>query len=206
MHFVLDFDHTIYDTGSLWDFWVELLGSVQIDKKTANEKGEEIFGSVFTLQKHLELLKIEEDVAKRLVDSFRELTLQKSPELIYKDAIPFVNSNKDLHSFSILTFGDFSYQHEKIEACGISSYIDNILIAGPEKFKIEHLKNLILESGSSIVFVDDNPRELTAVSDSGLPITLYRMIRPNSRHGEEKNPGDGVDWKCISAFDEIEVN
>lgn len=206
MHFVFDFDHTIYDTDKLWNYWLDALESAGIDRETAKEKGEEIFGIGFTMFDHTNRIGLDLQESEDLTSSFKDFTFLESPDLLYKDVIPFVESKSIDHDFSILTFGDPDYQNEKIVACGIGEYIDDVRVARPERLKIDHLKEIVQENENSVVFVDDNPKELLAAFEVKLPLSLYRMNRPNSRHANSPHELDGVAWRCISGFDEIEIN
>ena len=176
MHFVFDFDHTIYNTAELWDRWLDELEAIDIDRIDAIEKGESIFGVGFTLREHAERLGLTGDESEELISSFKEYAAVESPELIFKDAVPFVELNSKKHEFSILSFGDPDWQKEKMSACGISDHISDIRIARPERHKTAHLRELVQETDEQVVFVDDNPKELVSIHESEMPITLYRMI------------------------------
>jgi FMN phosphatase YigB (HAD superfamily) len=206
MHFVFDFDHTIFDTGKLWNSWLDVLESAGVDREDSNEKGEEIFGKGFTLLEHAERLGLSQNESEELISSFTDYTFHESPELVFEDAIPFVKKNQKKHKFSILTFGDSDYQNEKISASGVGDYIDDVRIASPERLKAVQLKEILNETDERVVFVDDNPRELVAASGLDSDIDIYRMIRPKSRHSDVSHALDSDKWKCIKSFDEIEVS
>ncbi len=201
-HYVLDFDGTLFDVESLWVQWLDLLEGLDIDRGEADDEGRQLFDEGFTCRLHAERMGIDGATVDEIVSQFEEHTQAEALTMVYEDVMPFIE-RKDA-DFSILTFGDSSYQHFKLDASGISDVVDDIRIARPERRKSVHLKELCAETDAQIIFIDDNPNELTAVIESGLPVIPVRMMRKGSRHHGDAHAGDGEQWQTVKSLSEIE--
>ena len=200
-HFVLDFDGTLFDVEPLWEEWLNRLEEAEVDRGEAIEVGERFFGLGYHPHKHASELGLSGAELDELVSSFEEWAQFEAPSLVYKEVGSFVQQ----YQSTILTFGDPEHQQFKVEAAGLDEFIADVRVARPERLKIVHLKELCEEEDQTIVFVDDNPRELEAVRDLGLPVTLVRMRREGARHADLPHEGDDVDWQCVASLEEIEV-
>ncbi len=204
MHIVLDFDGTLYHTEHLWNNWLDRLVDQGIDRDEATEIGEKLFGLGFTLREHAEQSGIAGGDLDEIVSEFEQWVEEEGEQLVFGEVKEFIRENQKKHTFSILTFGEPDFQHFKIEAAGLDELIDEIHIARPERRKDVQLKEF-LDEYEDLVFVDDNPRELEAVRDAGLPIQLVRMVRDDSRHTIEAHPEDGQAWQVATSLAEIEM-
>lgn len=202
MHFVYDFDATLFKTASLWEAWKKVLLDFGAKEDEINEAGEELFGIGFSLEKHGESLGLEGKDFKKAIASFQKMTRDEGPTLVFEDVISFFEDNSE-HRHSILTFGDHDYQHSKILACEIMEYLEDVRIAGPDQRKVEHLREMIETGSDQIVFIDDNPNELLSAHDAGLPITLIRMMRDGEKHAEEEHEFDEDKWMCVASLEEV---
>jgi FMN phosphatase YigB (HAD superfamily) len=203
MHFVYDFDATLFKTSALWEAWTKVMKDFGGDEEEIISAGETLFREGFTLEKHGELLRIRPADLKRSVQTFTKMTKSDGPSLVFDDVHAFLEDHAEEHKQTILTFGDHDYQHEKIQASALMDFIDDIRIASLEQSKTEHLRELVESGTDPIVFIDDNPRELEAVHESGLPMTLMRMVRDGERHAEEEHELDDDAWTCIRSLEEI---
>ena len=219
MHLVCDFDNTLINTTQLWNAWVEFLERFGVDKKTAAETLRPIVVDGYSTRKHAYAAGLRDQELDRIVAEFDEHVQKVVSNLVFADVIPFLEKHKPSHKISLLTYADPSYQEKVIEASGIKSFFDLILMAGPKKWKVEFLREMLrslpLPEGElegegaavvpQIIFVDDSPNELEPVHRAGLPVKLFRIFRPEGKHSIEKHELDGVGWTCIKSIDEIEL-
>jgi len=201
-HYVLDFDGTLFNVQMLWERWLDELVACDVDREDAIDKGNQLFGEGFTLRDHGQQMGIEAGELDELVSRFEEYTQAEALTMLYDDVTPFIQESDA--AFTILTFGDHDYQHFKLSATGLDELIDDIRIARPERLKHVHLKELCATTDAEVIFIDDNPKELSSVLDSGVPVTPIRMMRKGSRHAGEEHDGDGERWQTIASLAEIE--
>lgn len=203
MHFVYDFDATLFKTSSLWEAWIKVMKDFGGDEEAILDAGNQLFGEGFTLEKHGSILGIRPVDLKRSIQTFSKMTRDVGPSLVFDDVVDFLEEHAEGNKQTILTFGDYDYQHEKIQASALMDFIDDIRIATPEQTKADHLRELVESGTDPIIFIDDNPNELLAVHEAGLPVTLMRMVREGERHADEGHDRDGDAWTLIRSLDEM---
>jgi len=202
MHLICDFDDTLTNTTKYWNFWLDKLESVGIDRKKAEDVGARLFVEYFTLPKHMSELGVETELANRLFQEIQEHVKEFGISYTFPDVFPFLSSNKEKHSFSLLTYGEEGNQKWRLNQSGIGLYFSSLRFAGPTKHKVEHIKEMINSGVTELLFVDDSPNELNPVVDEGLPVKLYRIVRPGAKH-DYIHEKDNVAWTRISALNEI---
>lgn len=202
MHLVCDFDDTLTNTTKYWNFWLEKLVGIGIDRNKAIDVGTRLFVECFTLKRHMELLGVSDVIAQQMMDEMTKHVKEFGKNYVFSDVPVFLSQHHASHSFSLLTYGDEENQLWRVSESGIAPFFAPIRIAGPDKHKVEHLKD-ILKTTSQIIFVDDSPNELNPVVDAKLPVALYRIVRPGAKH-DYLHERDDVAWKRISSLDQIE--
>jgi len=203
MHFVYDFDSTLFKTSALWNAWRTLLYGFEKEDEEILQTAQEAIKEGFSPYGHGAKLNLEGKAFDKAVKAFQKMIKDTAPSLVFDDVLAFLEEQSGDHKQSILTFGDFDFQHAKIEATQILDYIDNVRIARPEQVKTAHLREMVEESSQQIVFIDDNPRELASVHEAGLPVTLIRMVRDGEHHADEDHEGDDDLWTCVASLEEI---
>ena len=202
-HFVLDFDGTLFDTDVLWKWVVDRLVREGIKEDRVREVGQELFSVEYTLERHAKELGLEEVVVRPMVEEFGQVTLATSPSLVYQDVFPFLETIP-LQTKSILTFGHPDFQKEKIRAAKVEPHVSEVRVAGPEYRKTKHLEEMLESTDVPLLFVDDNPYELAAVHEAGLPVELIRMRREGARHSALDHELDDQAWRVTRSLDELE--
>ncbi|MFC1787885.1 hypothetical protein ACFLZY_01555 [Patescibacteria group bacterium] len=203
MHFVYDFDATLYETSRLWQAWASALEALGAEPESVIEQGHILFGQGFTPQLHGERLELSGKDFERILKKHFKSIHDEGVGLVYSDVIPFIQEQADTHKQSILTFGDPEYQEIKILASGISEHISELRFATPDNMKAMQLREIVESSSESVVFIDDNPQELVWAHDAGLSLTLVRIMREGERHAEKPHESDNDLWTCISSLDEL---
>jgi FMN phosphatase YigB (HAD superfamily) len=202
MHIVFDFDHTLFDTSRHWSCWLDHLEYVGIDRDEAISVGERLFGEGYTLEGHGRVLGIPSDTLKELISQFTSFTHKEASHLVYDDVLPFLKTHKDAHRFTILTFGHPNYQQFKVKWSGLGAYIHDVRIAGPDRLKSTQLLEMVNRSDEPMMFIDDNPKELSSVRDANIGIPLVRMRREGARHRNDSVDGE-VCWQDVKSLNEL---
>ena len=190
MHFVFDLDYTLFDTARHWSDWLDRLVALGFSREEAVRTGESLFGVGYSLEGHGNALGVPEEQLAELIHQFETFTHDEAPNLVYTDVVPFLVAHKDQHQFTILTFGHPDYQQFKVKWSGLGEHIHDVRIAGPERLKVTQLFEMIRETDEPLLFIDDNPKELAAVRDAGLAISLARMMREGARHIDDPIDGE----------------
>ncbi|MFH1404846.1 MAG: HAD hydrolase-like protein [Patescibacteria group bacterium] len=204
MHYIFDFDSTLFANSRLWESWVSMLENEGLEKQFIIDEGVKLIQLGFSPQKHADAVGLENKISKKLVSKFSAWIEKEGPELIYTDVPAFFERKNGDHKYSILTFGDPEFQDQKIQACQLYDLVDDVYVATPEKQKKDHLADLVSGGADQVLFVDDNPNELEAVHGSGVPVTLVRILRDGEYHAQEKHKGDGDLWQCIESLEELD--
>lgn len=202
-HYVLDFDGTLFDTDVLWRWLVDRFTREGLDAEVVRDVGEQLFSLEYTVERHARDLGLMEGVFRPIVEEFDEVTRSTSPSLVYQDVFPFLEA-MPVETKSVLTFGHPKFQREKITAAKVDQHVGEIRIAGPDYRKVKHLEELLAVQTIPITFIDDNPHELVAVHEAGLPVELIRMRRDGARHSKIDHSLDDKAWRVIRSFDELE--
>jgi len=208
MHYVYDFDSTLYATARLWARWVEILrkyGYATPDVTIVEKKLNESLGLPFTPRRHAELIGmipsyIDEAVLEQDTD-IRSL----GSSLVFDDVVPFLEKGRSAHRHSLLTFGDSEYQMGKIDASGIHNLVGDIHVADLHHGKADILRELVESGSEPITFIDDHTWHLQFVHEAGLPVEIVRMRRPGEPHTPDEHPLDNIAWRIVSSLDELSV-
>jgi len=222
MHLVCDFDSTLFNTEKIWSEWLEILVGLGVDREVAIKQMGILNAIGWTHRAHALMCGISESEVDTLVQNFLVHAQSIGSSLVYDDVVPFFEKHRPPHTFSILTYGNAEYQRSKIASTGLNDYFDTIRIAGPNNLKVTVLREMLSETPSfirrglgggqvmgqgevcPIAFVDDSPNELNPIVDAGLPIQLYRIVRPGAKH-DYAHERDDVAWKRIGSIGEIEI-
>lgn len=202
MHFVYDFDSTLFSTEALWQAWRGMLVAAGYDAETIDETGARITPDGYSPRKHADALGLDQVIAAELLSRFEAVMRDEAPSLVFGDVAPFVGQRTG-HTQSILTMGDEVHQREKLTNSRIDLLLPRITIAKPHDTKTEYLKAM-LAAGEEVVFIDDNPIHLVRVREAGIPVSLVRMRRPSEGSlVEGDHPLDHDAWRVVTSLDEL---
>lgn len=201
--YALDFDGTLFDIEVVWQGIVDRFVQEGLVVESVIEKGESLFSEGYSIRKHAQRVGLNNDSVEKITQELEQTLSEKGTTLVYPDVVPFLLSIP-LELKSILTFGEEVFQKTKIRAANLESHIGNIRIAGPEYHKTAHLKEMLEVVEHPLVFIDDNPRELLAVHNAGIPVDLVRIRRKGARHAQSDHELDNEAWRVIQSFDELE--
>jgi FMN phosphatase YigB (HAD superfamily) len=202
MRIVLDFDHTLYSTKSLYEAIKAVFGKLGVDG--------ELFQQTFQLSKGTgrdykpaRQIKL---IAKQI--GIEEIVLQKefnkilkiSPKFLYPDAIEFLKKHQKEDKLFMLSYGEENFQKQKVDSAKVNKYFKKIKITrdiGKSKpFKI------FLSKKEPILFVEDNPQALLEVKKAHPQAITARIKRGEGKYAEAPD-NKYIDFK-IKNFQELE--
>lgn len=179
MHVFIDFDYTLCNT-NLVKAAIRALPSVygwDGDRFLAAEQAVTDRGH-YSLRAHL----LEYGIPVGECAEIERVFFLHAPTWLYPDSIAFLKANAH-HQFFVLSLGEPGFQHAKIMASGISTYIAGIDCVAEHKDVV--IEEAIVEGAKEIVFVDDRPLHLDAVMRRFPHVTCVRMSRPESPYVSE---------------------
>lgn len=169
----IDFDGTIFNSAKHYNEFINIFNKYNIDK----EYIENIMKKTYKEEKNLDTIASKIIKENNLdISILDELNNLYSEELVFKDAIKFLEKYYQKYSLILLTLGIKEYQEKKIKASKISKYFKEIIITNYDKSKLEinYKDNL---------FIDNNPYELKKFSNSNA-INLIRIKRNTDKYSK----------------------
>jgi FMN phosphatase YigB (HAD superfamily) len=170
--FVLDFDHTLFDTDRF--FWVDIRAAVTrfgIDAKIWEESYGVVWPTGYSLDKHLGHLAREGRVTDSVVVQLKGVLRERFADLdsyLFPDSEPFLKRlQREKIACFLLSFGDPAWQAYKVTRARINGFFQEIFFTGRERTKVEVVEALAGRF-AHIAMVDNDPRELDRVK-SRLP-------------------------------------
>lgn len=206
MHFVYDFDSTLFATQKLWEAWRQILISAGYDPRDIDAIGQQITPNGYSPRKHADMLGVDEVIADEMLARFEAIMRDESPSMVFSDVVPFVEARRAAHAQSILTMGDEAHQREKLSTSGVDRLIPSVLIAKPHDTKAQHLRDMLDRGSEPIVFIDDNPVHLERVHAAKIPVELIRILRPSETTlVEGPHRLDNEAWRIIASLEELDT-
>jgi FMN phosphatase YigB (HAD superfamily) len=203
MHYVYDFDSTLFGTQRLWEVWRGMLVAVGHEPDAVDATYRSVVADGYSPRRHAAALGVTDAGLDGLVARFNAVMSDESPSLLFDDVAPFVEARRHASRQTILTQGDRAHQWEKIRASGIDRLLPDVRVAPCGAPKTQSLAGLLDQDPRPMTFVDDNPYHLVAAHESGLPIRLVRMMRPSETLAIGPHELDGVAWRVVRSLDEL---
>lgn len=190
MKIFLDFDETLFDTQrfkkDLWDIFGRIGFSIGEIKKSY-----EIFvgagnntGFVNSPEAHLQFMQKQQagkgDTGNRKLENFLS---QDMSQYLYSDSINFFAGFRR-EDLAILSFGDDSFQRQKILKSGIESLVGGVFITQVEKSGV--IDQLCKENIQDVYFLDNTPVVVDEVKQSLPWVKTILVSRPEGRYHDAK--------------------
>ena len=171
MKIYIDFDGTLYNSYKLDNKFINIFNKYNINEKY--------------IKKLINELKNNNKVANILISEFNieknisnEINNIYTDELVFKDAIPFLEKYYQKYDLILLTLtNDIDYQRRKINSSNLKKYFKEIIITTKDKSKIETIN---YHNG---IFIDNNPLELKKFHNSNA-IHLIRIKRDTDKYSK----------------------
>jgi phosphoglycolate phosphatase-like HAD superfamily hydrolase len=179
--FVLDFDHTLFDTDRF--FWVDLRAALApwaIDAAQWEASYAEVWPTGYSLEKHLEVLARKGGVTDAAIAAMRR-TIHESfgnlREYLFADVEPFLGRLQaaQIPCF-LVSFGDPMWQATKVTRSGLVPFFREIFFTGRVQSKAEVVESLAGRF-TQLTVVDNDPRELDLIKASRPHVETLWMSR-----------------------------
>lgn len=179
MKVYIDFDGTLFDTDRYNRDCKQVFNKYGITNDMFHNAYQELFGKtkLFNLNIITDYLVNKHHINKIIYEEISEL---KNNDYVYSEVIGCLNEIKSLgFELYILTYGDISYQKEKIKHSDISKYFKDIIIT-------EQAKTSLNLDYSNSIFIDNNPNE-TEMFHSMYSKCVIRIKRSTDKYSKLNN-------------------
>ncbi len=188
--FIIDFDHTLYDTNLLSEELWRVLRNQGVAKPDFERTYKlAIYGAKseyidYTFEKHLSILTesgYKLDRAEVLEALYSLLTVNR----LFADSVSFLKYVSGFGNTILLTAGNADFQKKKIVAAKIKDYFDKIIFVHRKK---ENTVQKLRQEAKIIYFINDCLEENMAVKKSvpdAVVITKVNPCRNNTRQLEK---------------------
>lgn len=129
----------------------------------------------------------------------QELALLKRsmPNFVFEDVFDFLRhlSGAGWRS-TIVSFGDESWQGEKIRLCGLGALVENIVISQNQS-KIDSIEEILKDAGGTdgAIFIDDNRDKVLGLAKNKFPgLKTIQLIRPELESIRTRH--ENCDYDC----------
>lgn len=179
--FLLDFDHTLFDTDRF--FWVDVRAAFSrfaIDAKAWEESYARVWPQGYSLGKHLEQLAREGQVGDRDVAAVQRMLRERFADLhpyLFADVEPFLGrlQAEKIPCF-LLSFGDPAWQAYKVSGARIADFFQDIVYTRQEQTKVDVIETFAGRF-ARVGVVDNDPRELDRIKDRHSQVETFWITR-----------------------------
>lgn len=178
--FLLDFDHTLFDTDRF--FWIDIRAAFAqfgIDGPRWEESYVRVWPSGYSLEKHLDHLTREGQVGVSVKAAQQVLRKQFSDlrAYLFPDVEPFL---KKLQATRVpcflLSFGDPVWQAYKVRGARIADYFHDVFYTSKAQTKVEVVEPLVARF-AQLAVVDNDPGELDLIKARFPQIETFWITR-----------------------------
>lgn len=179
--FLLDFDHTLFDTDRF--FWVDVRAAFSrfaIDVQAWEESYARVWSQGYSLGKHLEQLAREGQVGNRDVAAIQRMLHERFADLrgyLFPDVELFLKrlqANK-IPCF-LVSFGDPAWQAYKVSGAQIDDFFADIFTTRQEQTKVDVIETCVGRF-TRVGVVDNDPRELDRIKDRHPQVETFWISR-----------------------------
>lgn len=161
MHFIIDFDYTLFDTHAMRERLATAMG-VSTDDFHAAEQRLKGRGELYSLETHAAELGVDKESAQNV--------LRDMNDCLYPDAHDFFEQHR-ADKMTLLTFGNVAWQETKIAGVRLPQITETIVTDGD---KAELARQWANEN--DIVIVNDRGSEIDAIAQV-LPRARFVWVR-----------------------------
>ncbi len=192
MKIFLDFDDCLFDTGlflkSLEEIFATSGVTPELFHRTYQAMKENASGNgwQYSCDAHIEMLKPEVSFDEQSLREKLKVCFAHTAEFLFPDVKNFLATLKSggIHLF-VLSFGDPTFQKQKIAGTGIGVYLEKSIITSIGK--AEALQAEIATDDDDIWFFDDRIHFIEEVKKAFPKVHTVLVCRAQGRYNEEKN-------------------
>lgn len=166
MLLILDLDNTIFDTASLKNDLAKSLIKFGVSENLFFRIYQKIRKEhPYSHEVYLKFLSEEKNIEKRKAKIQLERLDRRLTKYLYPDAVWFLKKMKKKNArLVLLSYGDKEFQKTKIEKTKIGSFFDKVIVTN-KKNKVPFVAKLIKNSNKKVFFINDDPKEISQVSE-----------------------------------------
>lgn len=200
MRIVLDFDHTLYSSKSLYEAIKAAFGGLGVS--------EDIFQQTFQLSKgkgldykpsrQMRSLAKQTGITEAKLQKAFDKVLRISPSFLYPDSVPFLKKYCKTAEIFMLSYGEEKFQRQKIDSAKINKHFKRVCVTG-DISKSKNFKRF-MKKGEKVIFVEDNPQALAGVKNLHPEVVTARMRRGEGKYAETPD-NDQTDFQITDFFE-----
>jgi len=180
---ILDFDYTLFDAKKFKNYLAKSLQIFGVNKKLWQETYDQIRyrsnkEADYSPKKHLKILAAKTNNQLSDLKTAYDKIINNCAKFLYADSLDFLQKlqAKNLRLI-LLTFGNPSFQRQKIRASGINKYFKKIFCTNKDKFKVSNQ----IPNADNALFINDNPDEITKLQKIHPKADFIQIKRPNAK-------------------------
>lgn len=189
MKIFIDFDKVLFDTTNFKKEMINICYEHGVSEKefikTANNFSatSKHNGPPYSMDNHIKLM--EKLKAKKLPELKKALEdlMENLEEYVFSDVEKFLLSFRKDDLF-LLSYGDVSFQKQKVFSSGMNKFFKNIIISG--EHKIDIISNMAKENNiigqEDLILIDDKPENLEKAENIDRDIKTFFMKRPGGKY------------------------
>ena len=155
MNIYIDFDGTLFDTSRFYNDFIKLCNKYNIDVEEIDDIRSHM-EELFSLDNFALIIKDKYHLDSGFIDEVNSLYDSK---YLYDDSTAFLENIYKNNNLYILSYREKNYQKKKINCCKLNKYFKDIIITDDKgSLDIDYRNGL---------FIDNNPREIEALSKAG---------------------------------------
>ncbi len=191
--FLLDFDHTLFDTDRF--FWVDVRAAFSrfaIGAEAWEESYARVWPHGYSLERHLDHLARGGHVGGSDVAAIERVFREHFADLrayLFADVEPFLKQlqAKSMPCF-LLSFGDAAWQAYKVHGAGIADFFQEVFTTRQEQTKAGVIEGFAGRF-ARVAVVDNDPRELDLIKDCRPQVETFWINRVPHEALESSDPG-----------------
>lgn len=179
MTFIIDFDHTLFNTTRFKEELARSVKSLEIDRKLWFETYGKTIRQVknaydYNARTHSQILSKKTGIPAPIIEKRLKLVLPQSDKFLYPDTKNFLKFLKNKGGkIILLTLGNIEWQKEKIKNIKIKKYFNKLIYTYWHK---KYLKIKLKENPNSWIFINDDPIEIKELKKI-FPQSIFLRIK-----------------------------
>jgi len=178
---VVDFDRTVFDSDALYQDLYSLceargIPQDRLDHSLGLVPPDNLLFNFFLMVERS--LAVEGLQLVKLIAELQDFVRDEGRRYVFPDVGPFLDSAiKAGCKISILTYGDIAFQLAKFAGSGLSVLCHSFTATQDIKWQ-----QLEMFGSQSVVFLDDNPRDIDGVKSRFPTVTVVEVKRPGTKY------------------------
>lgn len=186
MKLIFDFDHTLFRTSKFLEQVCSAYKTHGVNREVFFKTYQESRMGVRDWKPEIQLALLEKEGNIDIAACRNGLgeIMGACRKFLYEDAFPVLEVLRSSHELFLVSHGEDSFQHAKVNASGISSFFQEVIITS-DVTKVTPLSSIVDGEGKNSVFIEDNPLALVESKKVFPWLTTVRINRGEGRYAKE---------------------